>query len=140
MTDDERRAIEQDCLKLIASYALGADHHDADRFVNVFARDGQWIRPTGKTFSGHAELRAFMAQRPRTVLSRHVSTNAVVDVLGPEEAQGVSLATVYRLENHEGGPGPLTTPESIVEYQDRFTREPEGWRIKERRAFTVFRR
>jgi uncharacterized protein (TIGR02246 family) len=139
MTDSERRAIEQDCLKLIAVYALAADHHDAERFVGIFAPDAQWIRPTGAVIQGHDALRAFMLQRPRSVLSRHVSTNAVVDVLGPDTAHGISYATVYKHEGHEGGSAPLGGPESIVEYHDDFIRTQAGWRIVTRRAHSIFR-
>ena len=139
MTEDERRAIEQDCLKLIATYAIAADSHDAERFVGIFAEDGQWIRPKA-SIAGHAALRAFMLQRPRSVLSRHVSTNALVDVTGPDTARGISYAIVYKHEGHEGGEAPLDGPESIVEYRDEFIRTPDGWRIAVRRSTSVFRR
>jgi uncharacterized protein (TIGR02246 family) len=140
MTETERRAAEQDCLKLIATYALAADHHDAERFVGIFAADGAWIRPTGAVVQGHDALRAFMLQRPRSVLSRHVSTNAVVDVLGPDAARGISYATVFKQDGHEGGPAPIGLPDSLVEYHDDFIRTPAGWRIARRRAQQIFRR
>lgn len=139
MTEDQRRAIEQDCLKLIAAYAIAADQHDTERFVGIFTEDAQWIRPKA-TVIGHDALRAFMLQRPRSVLSRHVSTNALVDVTGPDTARGISYATVYRQDDHPGGEAPLTGPESIVEYHDEFVRTPAGWRIKVRRSVSVFRR
>ena len=79
-------------------------------------------------------------QRARSVLSRHVSTNALVDVTGPDTARGISYATVYKHEGHEGGEAPLEGPESIVEYRDEFVRTPAGWRIAVRRSTSVFRR
>ncbi len=139
VTDQERRAIEQDCLKLIALYAVAADHHDAEAFVGIFTEDGEWIRPKA-SLKGHEALRAFMAQRPRDVLSRHVSTNAVVTVLGPAAARGISYATVYRRDGHQGGEAPLAGPESIVEYHDDFVLTPAGWRIAARRSHSIFRR
>ena len=139
MTEDERRAIEQDCLKLIATYAIAADHHDAEAFVGIFTEDGAWIRPKA-SLQGHAALRAFMAQRPRDVVSRHISTNALVEVTGPETARGVSYATVYRHDGAVSGEAPLTGADAIVEYHDDFVRTPAGWRIKARRSQSIFRR
>lgn len=139
MTEDERRAIEQDCLKLIATYAVAADHHDAEAFVGIFTEDGEWIRPKA-SLKGHAALRDFMARRPRDVLSYHVSSNAVVTVTGPATARGISYATVYRHEGHAGGEAPLTGPEAIVEYHDDFVLTPAGWRIAARRSHSIFRR
>jgi uncharacterized protein (TIGR02246 family) len=139
MTEDERRAIEQDCLKLIAIYAMAADHHDAEAFVGIFTEDGEWIRPK-VSLKGHAALRDFMAKRPRDVLSRHIATNAVVTVTGPDAARGLSYATVYRHDGHAGGEAPLTGPESIVEYHDDFVRTAAGWRIAARRSHSIFRR
>lgn len=138
MTDDERRAIEQDCLKLIATYAVAADHHDADAFVGIFTEDGDWIRPKA-SLKGHAALRDFMAQRPRNVLSRHISTNAIVTVTGPATARGISYATVYRRDGHAGGEAPLAGPESIVEYHNEFVLTPAGRRIASRRSHSIFR-
>ena len=139
MTEDERRAIEQDCLKLIATYAVAADRHDEDRFVGIFTEDGAWIRPKA-SLQGHEALRAFMRQRPRAPVVRHVSTNALVDVTGPDTARGISYATVYRHDGDAAGEAPLAGPESIVEYHDEFVRTPAGWRIRSRRSISIFRR
>lgn len=140
MRDAERRGIEQDCLKLIALYALAADHHDAERFVGIFAPDGEWVRPNGTALRGHDALRAFMHQRPRSILARHISTNAVVDVLGPEAARGTSYATVFKQDNHESGTAPMSLPDVIVEYHDEFVPTPDGWRIARRRTQQIFKR
>jgi len=140
LDDSLRRAAEQDCHRLITAYAIAADTHDLDLFIGVFAPNARWVRPNGTAIEGHEALRAFFVERPRSVLSRHVASNALVDVLGPDEARGISYATVYKQDGHMGGEAPLTGAQSIVEYHDSFVRTPAGWKITLRRSVSVLRR
>ena len=142
MTDAERAAIEQACLRLMAAYCITADHHDCEGWVGLFCEDGTWTQPTGEKRQGHDTLRTFFKGRPVNKLSRHVSTSALVTVIDEDHATGVSYALVLRGSQELDGPveAPVDCMTALVEYHDEFRRTPDGWRFQSRRGQTVFRR
>ena len=87
--------IERDCLRLVAQYVTAADVGDCDPWPNIFAEDGVWQTPT-RTLSGRGELKDFFLARTdgKTSLVKHISANAVVDVVDDHTAQAWSSMPV----------------------------------------------
>jgi hypothetical protein len=126
MTDDERRAIEWDCTRLINLYATLNDEARWEEVAALYAEDGLMTRPTAPDapIVGRAALlAAFLARPPRT--SQHVVGNIVVEV---ESEDAASAKSAILLFTSKDGP-PLAGT-----YRDRFVRTPEGWRFSERRG------
>lgn len=125
MTEDERRAIEADCARLIALYA---NLNDAARWAEaaaLYAEDGVMARPTAPDapLVGRAAiLAAFQGRPPRK--TRHVCSNVVITVEGPDSAAGESAMILLQPDA-----APLAGS-----FHDRFVRTAEGWRFAERRG------
>ena len=125
MTEDERRAIEADCARLIALYA---NLNDAARWAEaaaLYAEDGVMARPTAPDapLVGRAAiLAAFESRPPRK--TRHVCSNVVITVEGPDSAAGESAMILLQPDA-----APLAGS-----FHDRFVRTAEGWRFAERRG------
>lgn len=129
MTGDERRAIEHDCARLIALYANLNDEARWDEVAALYAEDGVMVRPTAPDAPTHgraAILAAFKGRAPRT--TRHVCSNVVIDVEGPDTARGISTMLLFT-----GAGAPL-----VGAFHDRFVRTEEGWRFAERRGSLTF--
>lgn len=129
MPEDERRAIEADCARLIALYANLNDAARWEELAALYAADGLMTRPTAPDapIVGRAAiLAAFQSRPPRT--TRHVCSNVVIDVESAAEARGTSAMLLFT-----GAPTPL-----VGSFHDRFVRTAEGWRFAERRGTLLF--
>ena len=129
MTRDEARAIEWECARLIAHYA---NLNDAGRWAEVaalFAPDGRLARPSSPDVfieGREAILAAFLARPART--TRHICSNIVVEVAGPDDASAESAMLLFT-----GEAAPL-----VGSFHDRFVRTDAGWRFAERRGVLTF--
>jgi len=129
LDEAERRAIEQDCARLIARYANLNDAADWRAVTALYAPDGRMSRPTASDdwIEGQAAiLAAFQARPPRT--TRHICSNVVIEVLGPDRAQGESAMLLFT------GDG----PPKVGSFHDRFVRIDGDWRFSERRGTLAF--
>lgn len=129
MTDDERRAIEADCARLIALYANLNDAARWDELAALYTEQGVMTRPTAPDapiVGRDAILAAFRSRPPRT--TRHVCSNVVIDVDSADEARGTSAMLLFT-----GAPAPL-----VGSFHDRFVRTPEGWRFAARHGTLLF--
>ena len=126
MTDDERRAIEWECTRLINLYANLNDEARWAEAAALYAEDGLMTRPTAPDapIVGRAALLAAFIGRPART-SQHIVGNIIVDV---ESEDAASAKSVILLFTSKEGP-PL-----IGTYRDRFVRTHEGWRFSERRG------
>ncbi|SER46005.1 nuclear transport factor 2 family protein [Sphingobium sp. YR768] len=129
MTADERRAIEQDCARLVALYA---NLNDAARWEDVaalYAEDGRMARPTAPDdwiVGRDAILTAFRSRPARA--TRHVCSNIVIDVLDESHASGESAMLLF---TGDGAP-------KVGSFHDRFVRVQGEWRFAERRGSLTF--
>jgi hypothetical protein len=129
---------EHACERLVHSYANWLDVYDYDRFMTLWTDDAQWVI-YGNEMRGLAQIRATLAGRPKDMAIRHVTTNVVIDVTGPDRAQGQCYATAYRaLGCLETRPAPLTLPRFLVDYRDWFERDPvRGWFFSRREIVSI---
>lgn len=129
MNAEQRRAIEQDCARLIALYANLNDAARWDDVAALYSQGGRMARPTAPDdwIEGRdAILAAFLARPART--TRHICSNVVVDVLNENEAVGTSAMLLFT-----GEPAP-----KVGSFHDRFIRTEAGWRFSERRGSMTF--
>ena len=139
MDNDLRSSIEAACTRLLVQYARGIDLYDADMVLGVFTEDATWQRPGNPLLEGREEIRSFLVGRDRTVLTRHVMTNLLLDSVDADHATGVSYYTGYNADGYgDIGTAPTRAPFSMGEYLDRFRRTDIGWRIAHRETRHVF--
>lgn len=140
MDNSERQEIERACERLVTQYCHFVDHGAKDRVFELFAEDGIFNHPAG-TMTGRAGIiEGVKALDIAGLMSRHVCSNLLIDVVDENNATGVVYFQVYR---HEGEVGrrvsPLTNqPVLVGDYRDTFVRTDEGWKFKRRDVIAVF--
>ena len=123
-----RIAAERDCERLVLDYANRLDAYDHGGFLSLFADDAV-LAMLGRDHVGIAGIRAWLHAREQGMICRHLVTNLMVRLDGPDAATG-SCYTIAHVARQALGnpPGALTAPTSLVTYTDRFTRHPDrGW-------------
>ena len=143
MDDIERMLIERACERLMIEYCHFVDHGEASRIADQFTDDGVWTSPDN-TMTGRAEIEAGFGRReaaPRR-RSRHVCTNALVNVIDRNNATGVVYLTLHRHDDHERPERvrPSEVPDIVGEYRDTFVRTDAGWRFTRREIAVDFAR
>lgn len=136
MNDLERLSAERACEKIVKQFAIFNDLGELEKLANLFVEDGSFARPLDpeNPTVGRAEILAMLeARAPR--LSRHIMTNIVIDVEGPDEARGISYVSFLSTTDVEAARPVAAEAQLFVgEYHDRFVRTPEGWRLKSRKG------
>jgi ketosteroid isomerase-like protein len=134
MTEDERRAIEADCERLIKRYVNLNDAQDWDGCAALYTEDARMGRPSGgPAVEGRAAILAgFKARPPRA--QRHTISNIVVEVEDAGHATAFSVIVLYQGEPAAEGEVPAMSASSplVGWYRDRLVRTAEGWRFAER--------
>ena len=141
MTEEERRAIEADCARLIHEYTWANDAADWETCTALYTEDAIFRRPSGgEPVTGRAAiLESFRARAARA--QRHAIANILVDVVSENEARARSVIVLYMGDEAQDGGLPVQAAKSplIGTYEDRIVRTPEGWRFAERTGALDFR-
>ncbi len=140
MTEEQRRAIEADVMRLIHQYVWANDAQDWEQCASLYTDDAVFRRPSGgdPVVGRAAILASFTARPPRA--QRHVMANTLVDVVSETEARAKSVIVLYMGDAAEEGL-PVQDPKSplIGTFEDRVVRTAEGWRFAERKGGLDFR-
>ena len=141
MTDDERRAIEADCERLIKRYVNLNDAQDWPAVAALYTEDAVFRRPSGgDAIEGReAILASFLARPPR--VQRHVIANVVVDVEDETHARAFCAILLYQGDPAPAGELPEMSANSplVGTFTDKLVRTEEGWRFAERVGGLDFR-
>lgn len=142
MTEDDRRAIEADCEKLIRRYVNFNDAQDWHSVAALYTEDARFARPSkpGEFVEGREAILASFLARPGRA-QRHVIANTVVDVEDTDNARAFSVIVLYMGDTADDGGLPVRDPKSplIGTFTDRLVRTSEGWRFAERVGGLDFR-
>ena len=142
MNDDQRRAIEADCARLIRLYVNLADAGQWDKVAALYTQDGRFARPSrpGDFVNGREAILASFTARPSRP-QRHAVANIVVDVADDGHATAFSVMLLFTGEVADDGGLPLRdgTGPLVGSYTDRLVRTAEGWRFAERVGGLDFR-
>ena len=142
MTEDERRAIEADCERLIKRAINLGDAHDWPAVAALYTEDARFARPSqpGVFVEGReAILASFLARPPRA--QRHVVANVVVDVEDADHARAFSVIVLYMGDAaDDGGLPPISANSPLIgTFTDKLVRTGGGWRFAERVGALDFR-
>ncbi len=125
VTIDDLAALEQ-IRRLFAEYCHRFDDRDVDGWVALFTPDARFV--VGRTeHVGHDAIRAWAdaAQAASTAPSRHLITNAAIDLDSPDEARSTSDFVVVNADRTIAAAG---------RYADQLRRDGGEWRLAERRV------
>lgn len=130
--------IERACERIVYAYSRALDLGDMSAAADFFAADGSMARPMTPSVvvQGREAIRAALLTRPKTLLTRHLATNVMIDVVSSDEARGLSYLTMISTTPPVGVEPPFVSagPLYFGEFADRFVRENGEWKILERRG------
>ena len=142
MTEDERRAIEADCERLIKRYVNLNDAQDWPAVAALYTEDARFARPSqpGVFVVGRETILASFLARPARA-QRHVIANVVVDAEDADHARAFSVIVLYQGDPAPAGELPAMDPSSplVGTFTDRLVRTRDGWRFAERVGGLDFR-
>ena len=134
----ERIEIERACERLVYAYSRALDLGDMSGAADFFAENGSMARPMApdKVVQGRETIRTSLMTRPKTLLTKHLATNIVIDVVSRDEATGLSYLTMIATTPPAEAAPPFESQGPIYfgEFKDRFVREKGSWRFLERRG------
>lgn len=138
VTTAERIEIERACERIILAYSRALDLGDMNAAADCFAENGSFARPMApdQLIVGREAIRASLLTRPKTLFTKHLSTNMMIDVESPDSARAVSCLTMISVTPVEGAKPPHVSqgPIWFGEMRDRFVREEGVWKFLERRG------
>jgi SnoaL-like domain len=141
MTDSltalERLQIERDCERIVHAYSRALDLGDMSTAADFFAENGSLARPMAPdaVITGRETIRAALLTRPKTLLTKHLATNVMIEVVSRDEARGLSYLTMISTTPGDAAPPFVSAgPLYFGEFKDRFVRERGEWKILERRG------
>lgn len=143
MEDVSEAAIERACARLVLASLRAFDERDWVAYANLFTEDGVFIRANAPDapLAGRDAIRAALAERPNSRLTRHLCTNLDIEVLDAEHARGFCYLLLYAGDESQprtAAGWPADGVQRVGEYRDTFVRKREGWRIERREGRLVF--
>ena len=134
----ERIEIERACERLIHVYSRALDLGDMSAAADCFAANGSMARPMmpDAVIQGRETIRASLLTRPKTLLTKHLATNVMIDVESHDTASGLSYLTMISTTPPADGKPPYVSqgPVYFGEFKDKFVRENGVWKFLERRG------
>jgi hypothetical protein len=138
LTAAERIEIERACERLVYDYSRALDLGDMSGAADFFAENGSMARPMApnQVIEGRETIRASLLTRPKTLLTKHLATNVMIDVETRDTARGISYLTMIATTPPGEAAPPFVSQGPIYfgEFRDRFVREQGVWRFLERRG------
>jgi hypothetical protein len=134
----ERIEIERACERLVYAYGAALDRGDMSAAADFFAENGSMARPMAPTqiIQGRETIRTSLSTRPKTLLTKHLATNIMIDVESRDAARGISYLTMISTTPPQGVDPPFASagPIWFGQFEDRFVREGGQWKFLERRG------
>ena len=132
----ERIEIERACERIVYAYSRALDLGDMSAAADFFAEKGSMARPMApqQIIEGRETIRTALLSRPKTLLTKHLATNVMIDVVSREEARGLSYLTMISTTPPGDAVAPYVSagPVYFGEFKDRFVREHGVWKFLER--------
>jgi SnoaL-like domain len=133
VSDADHVALE----RLVTEAAWRVDEGRSETLNELFTEDGVLILGTNE-LKGRDAIQTWGRQldEARTYACiRHVAGNMRFTIVGDNEAEGVTILTVFMDDDTS-----TTVPWVVGEDHDHFVRTEEGWRFKSRRWTQLFLR
>ena len=123
-------SIEYACARLVSQYCFAIDGNHFEEWISLFTPDCQWLRQGQPAVLGHEGLKAFLAGRSKSTVTRHVSTNVQVNVVDDSHATGRSYTLLYAAAATAAPDVPVLRPlQRLIENSDEYLLVDGAWRI-----------
>ena len=134
----ERIEIERACERLVYVYSRALDLGDMSAAADCFAENGSMSRPMmpDQVIQGREIIRTSLLTRPKTLLTKHLASNVMIDVESRDSASGLSYLTMISTTPPADGKPPYVSqgPLWFGEFRDKYVRENGVWKFLERRG------
>ena len=134
----QRTEIERACERLIYAYTRALDVGDSGGAADFFAEQGSLARPMAPTevIQGREAIRASLLTRPKSLLTKHLTTNVLIEVDSLQRARGISYLTMIGATPPADAAAPHLSPGPVYfgEFKDLFVLEQGVWKFSERRG------
>ena len=134
----ERIEIERCCERLVYEYSRALDLGDLSAAADFFAENGSMARPMApdQIVQGRENIRASLSSRPKTLLTKHLASNVMIDAETRDSARGISYLTMISTTPSGDAKPPHVSqgPIWFGEFKDRYVRENGVWKFLERRG------
>lgn len=134
----ERIDIERACERLVYAYSRALDLGDLSGAADCFAENGSMSRPMApdQVIQGRETIRASLLTRPKTLLTKHLATNIMIDIESRSSARGISYLTMIATTPPQDAQPPFVSQGPIYfgQFVDRFVLESSVWKFLERRG------
>ena len=128
--DVEVLEIDRECERLVIESARLNDDGQWAALADLYTPDGMVRRPSGQQLVGREAIIASYSSRPAERTTRHVCSGWRCRVESDSVAYGTTTVTVYTSET-SSEPMPIERI-AVGEFEDRFVRTLDGWRIVSR--------
>jgi hypothetical protein len=134
----DRTEIERACERIVYEYARALDLGDLSGAADFFAEKGSMSRPMmpDQVIEGREVIRTSLLTRPKSLLTKHLATNVMIDVESRDSASGISYLTMISVTPPAEARPPFVSQGPIYfgEFRDKFVRENGKWKFLERRG------
>jgi SnoaL-like domain len=134
----ERLEIERACERIVYEYARALDRGDTAGAADFFAQEGTLSRPMSpdQSIVGRENIRAALLTRPKSLLTKHLATNVMIEADSRDSAHGISYLTMIATTPPGDAKPPFNSSGPIYfgEFEDRFIRENGTWKFLARRG------
>jgi hypothetical protein len=139
--DSAAQLIRSKIENLIYEFFYCLDERRYRELSDMFAADGVWHRQ-GKELRGPDAVMDAMKQRPPGFTTRHLITNVMVDVDGPDAASARFYMTVFVHEGAEPPKAavPMAVPMHVSSFEQKFVNRGGRWLIGGLNGVATFHR
>lgn len=135
--------IEQACANLMSRFAVLNDQGRFGELADLFTDNATYARPIAPDalIEGKANIRATFEARPKERVGRHIISNIVIDVQGPERATGSCYVLLYSGSADKPAEKfglQAIPPQLLGEFHDEFVLTPAGWKFRVRKGRIIF--
>lgn len=131
MDELQRLLAEQACQRLCVEFHIKIDTCRYDEIEALFTDDAVWHH-LKTTFTGKAEIKAYLSSKSPYPIVRHLLTNSFIELQDESTATGLCYVTLFYALPSSGVPA-LEAPVILVTYHDTFRKTPKGWQFSSRR-------
>jgi hypothetical protein len=125
------------CQMTLFNVARGLDTHDPSLAATQFSEHGTWTWK-GRDLHGRKSIAAALASRDPLVVTRHITSNLVCEMSGPDTINATCTVVTYKSRASDTDePAALEQPVSILDYNDTLVREASRWLIIQRSSMRI---
>jgi hypothetical protein len=119
-----------ECHDLLVKLASALDRGANDEAADFFSDDGVLVTPNGESVG--PAVRQALAKRPANIITRHIFTNAIINPIDTQSAEGHAYILVYRVSREANDVLPRrlpSTPQGAGDWRIGFRKTATGWKI-----------